>query len=52
MTPADSTAATQLLDPLVVRARDRLGTTLLGKRRLDALLSVGGMAAVYVGAEP
>jgi len=38
---------TQLLDPLVVRARQRVGQTLRGKWRLDVLLGVGGMAAVY-----
>jgi serine/threonine protein kinase len=34
-------------DPLVVRARSRLGTMLHDKWRLDVLLGVGGMAAVY-----
>jgi serine/threonine protein kinase/tetratricopeptide (TPR) repeat protein len=29
------------------RARERLGTTLNGKYRLDALIGIGGMAAVY-----
>jgi serine/threonine protein kinase/tetratricopeptide (TPR) repeat protein len=29
------------------RARERLGTTLKGKYRLDALIGIGGMAAVY-----
>jgi eukaryotic-like serine/threonine-protein kinase len=29
------------------RARERLGTTLNGKYRLDALIGLGGMAAVY-----
>ena len=48
----DSDAAAELTCPLVVRVRGRLGTTLLGKWRLDRLLGVGGMAAVYVGAEP
>ena len=43
---------TELLDPLVMRARQHIGQTLHGQWRLDALLSVGGMAAVYVGAEP
>ena len=35
--------------PAGVRARGRVGTTLRGKWRLDALLGVGGMAAVYAG---
>src|SRR5271154_4956088 len=34
-------------DPLVARARERVGTTLRDKWRLDVLLGVGGMAAVY-----
>ena len=34
-------------DPLVVRARSRLGTMLHDKWHLDVLLGVGGMAAVY-----
>jgi len=38
---------TTLLDPLVVRARGRVGTVLREKWRLDVLLGVGGMAAVY-----
>jgi serine/threonine-protein kinase len=38
---------TETLDPLVVRARERIGQTLRGKWRLDVLLGVGGMAAVY-----
>src|ERR1019366_1579132 len=38
---------TAFLDPLVVRARGRLGQVLHGKWRLDVLLGVGGMAAVY-----
>jgi eukaryotic-like serine/threonine-protein kinase len=35
------------LDPVEARARARLGQTLRGKYRLDRLLGVGGMAAVY-----
>src|ERR1019366_242632 len=38
---------TQLLDPLVVRARQRVGQVLREKWRLDALLGVGGVGAVY-----
>ncbi|HEX8794175.1 MAG TPA: serine/threonine-protein kinase [Polyangiaceae bacterium] len=34
-------------DPIVERARARLGMVLQDKWRLDALLGVGGMAAVY-----
>jgi serine/threonine protein kinase len=34
-------------DPLVVRARARVGSTLRDKWRLDVLLGVGGMATVY-----
>ncbi len=40
-------AATKADDPHMVRARVRLGTTLRSKWRLDTLLGVGGMAAVY-----
>jgi len=43
----DSDAVTQFLDPLMLQARARLGTVLREKWRLDALLGVGGMAAVY-----
>jgi serine/threonine protein kinase len=39
--------ATRVLDPLVLRARSRIGTTLRDKWHLDALLGVGGMASVY-----
>lgn len=35
------------LDPAVARAQQRTGTVLDGKWHLDALLGVGGMAAVY-----
>src|SRR5580704_5504658 len=40
---------TTVLDPLLLRARGRIGSTLRGKWRLDALLGIGGMAAVYAG---
>ncbi len=39
--------ATNVLDPLVIRARGRVGQVLKEKWRLDVLLGVGGMAAVY-----
>jgi serine/threonine protein kinase len=35
------------VDPVVARAKERVGTTLRDKWRLDVLLGVGGMAAVY-----
>ncbi len=35
------------LDPLTVRAQARVGQRIRDKWRLDALLGVGGMAAVY-----
>jgi serine/threonine protein kinase len=38
---------TQLTDPMVMRAKARVGQVLKEKWRLDALLGVGGMAAVY-----
>jgi serine/threonine-protein kinase len=34
-------------DPELRRARDRVGKTLRGKWRLDRLIGIGGMAAVY-----
>jgi hypothetical protein len=34
-------------DPQVARARDRIGAVLQDKWKLDALLGIGGMAAVY-----
>jgi serine/threonine-protein kinase len=43
----DSEATTELFDPFVLRARGRVGITLCSKWRLDVLLGVGGMAAVY-----
>ncbi len=36
-----------LADPVIERARARVGKTLIEKWRLDKLLGVGGMAAVY-----
>jgi hypothetical protein len=41
-----------MLDPLLVRARSRIGSTLRDKWRLDVLLGVGGMAAVYAATHP
>jgi serine/threonine-protein kinase len=38
---------TAFLDPLVARAKGRLGQILHNKWRLEVLLGVGGMAAVY-----
>jgi serine/threonine-protein kinase len=38
---------TELLDPLLLRARECVGQVLLEKWRLEVLLGVGGMAAVY-----
>ncbi len=35
------------VDPTLLRAQHRVGQTLLGKWHLDAVLGVGGMAAVY-----
>lgn len=43
----DSDALTTFLDPMLMRARTRVGSVLREKWRLDALLGVGGMAAVY-----
>ena len=37
------------VDPTVMRAQGRVGLTLRGKWRLDRLLGIGGMAAVYAG---
>src|SRR5271155_4280902 len=44
---AEGAAVTGASDPLVVRAQARVGSTLRDKWRLDVLLGVGGMAAVY-----
>ena len=38
---------TTAIDATAMRAQTRVGTTLRGKWRLDVLLGVGGMAAVY-----
>lgn len=38
---------TEAIDATVMRSQTRVGTTLRGKWRLDVLLGVGGMAAVY-----
>jgi eukaryotic-like serine/threonine-protein kinase len=43
---------TRLLDPILIRARSRIGTTLREKCRLDVLLGVGGMAAVDAATHP
>ena len=48
MNSADEDVTT-ILDPLLLRARGRVGSMLRGKWRLDGLLGVGGMAAVYAG---
>ena len=45
MTTSDAAATTE--DPSVTRARARIGVVLQEKWTLDALLGVGGMAAVY-----
>jgi serine/threonine-protein kinase len=42
-----SYSLTTAIDPTLMRAQTRVGTTLRGKWRLDVLLGVGGMAAVY-----
>ncbi|MBK8997338.1 MAG: serine/threonine protein kinase [Myxococcales bacterium] len=38
---------TRAIDPTAMRAQTRIGTVLREKWRLDALLGIGGMAAVY-----
>ncbi len=43
----DSDVVTEFHDPLVLRAKTRVGHVLRDKWRLDVLLGVGGMAAVY-----
>jgi len=43
----DSDTITQLHDSLLTRARTRVGSVLRERWRLDALLGVGGMGAVY-----
>ena len=47
MSEDDGDLKTEILDPLVMRARARVGSVLHSKWRLDVLLGVGGMAAVY-----
>jgi serine/threonine protein kinase len=36
-----------IVDPLLLRAQARVGTTLCAEWRLDALISIGGVASVY-----
>ena len=43
----DDDALTQQIDPLVARAKQRVGLVLREKWTIDMLLGVGGMAAVY-----
>jgi serine/threonine-protein kinase len=43
----NSDAVTEFLDPVMLRARARVGQVLRQKWRLDVLLGVGGMGAVY-----
>jgi serine/threonine-protein kinase len=45
--PSQDNEVTELSDPVVLRAMVRVGQVLSGKWRLDVLLGVGGMAAVY-----
>jgi serine/threonine protein kinase len=45
--PVTLDQANRTADPLVERARARVGSTLRDKWHLDVLLGVGGMAAVY-----
>src|SRR5580658_9222747 len=40
-------AALEAMDPTIVRAKARVGSILRDKWRLDSLLGIGGMAAVY-----
>ena len=46
-TEHDEDPVTELLDPLVLRARQRVGQVLREKWHLDVLLGVGGTACVY-----
>ncbi len=46
-TDVEPDAVTELHDPFMIRARARVGQVLNRKWRLDVLLGVGGMAAVY-----
>jgi serine/threonine-protein kinase len=43
----DDELPTGVIDPLVLRSRQRVGQVLREKWRLDVLLGVGGMASVY-----
>jgi serine/threonine protein kinase len=43
----DAEQVTEFIDPLLVRAKGRVGQMLRHKWRLDVLLGMGGMAAVY-----
>ena len=43
----DDDEVTRLTDPIVMRAQTRIGQVVKEKWRLDVLLGVGGMAAVY-----
>ncbi|HTQ44204.1 MAG TPA: serine/threonine-protein kinase [Polyangiaceae bacterium] len=43
----DDEIPTGVIDPLVLRSRQRVGQVLREKWRLDVLLGVGGMASVY-----
>ncbi len=44
----DDQVLTELIDPIIARARERIGKVLREKWRIDGLLGVGGMAAVYL----
>src|SRR5579862_7152132 len=44
---SDAEVASDSADPTFAHAKERVGTTLRDKWRLDVLLGVGGMAAVY-----
>jgi len=44
---SETDSLTEVLDPMLLRARGRVGSVLRDKWRLDVLLGLGGMAAVY-----